>query len=170
MEYKISTSSKPETCNYEWKVLWYPLSNSGMYSKTGLFFQCCSQIYKTTADAVECPFAFLSFSMASLPLLLLLNCPGPHSEFLCGISHSEPLKEQAARGWESCTAWTVFLVLHKITDLPAPFIASTDRQQQNCCFNETQIIHLNHGDGLEQDMLHYHESKYLCVRAYKVMP
>lgn len=149
------------------KVLWYSLSVSAIYSMTALFFSIAAHSYKSQEQMLwECPFAFLTFFMTSLPLLLVLSCPGPPCMFLCRISHSEALKEWAARSWESCTAYSVFLGLHEITDIPVLFIASIHNQQQNCYFNQTQIIHLNSGDGLEQDMLQYHESKYLSLCAH----
>lgn len=110
----------------------------------------------------ECPLAFLSFCMPSPSLLLLLSCPGPHCVFLCGISHSEALKEWTARSWESCTACRVFLGLHEVTTFQSPSLPAQVISSKTI-ISTRHTIHLNHGDGLEQDMLHYHEPKYLCV-------
>lgn len=145
------------------KVFWYSLSISGIYSVTGLVFPMLLmdiQAKSRCCENVHFPFFLYDF----FPLLLLLSCPGPQCVLLCRTSCSDALKEWAARSWESCTVCREFLGLHEITDLPAPFIASTDHRQQNCYFNKTQIIHI--GDGLEQDVLHYHESKYVCVSVH----
>lgn len=145
----------------EKKVLGHSLSNSGLHYGWAGFFHSDHRYTSQQQILWECPFAFLSLHVTSLPLLSLLNCPpwvpvqylpqrGPPG--VRGEGFRTPRSLQRASGSH------IRLPIFHPPLLPAQVISN-----EKCHFNDTRIIHLNHGDALEQDILHCRKPKCVCI-------
>lgn len=130
----------------------------------GLFFSKLVTDIQDKGDALRMsiclPFSAYDFSPPALIAELSWSSPWVPVQYLPQRGPPDGRGEgfRTSRSLQSISGSPIRLPIFCPPSLPAQIISNEKRH-----FNDTRIIHLSHGDALEQDILHCRKPKFVCM-------